>query len=77
MRTLSQKATKRIMDFEGKDYRPKEIVDLEKKIVIRTKKAQIDAIKKQRIDKDKVKEIIKMNLRLNNLYMDWAEEKLS
>jgi len=77
MRTLSQEAAGRMMDFEKSSYRPQEIIDLEEQIKMKVREARKDAMRNRVINKKYIKEITNMNSHLDNLYMDWAEGKIS
>ena len=77
LRILNPELSLKIFELAQKPYRPKEIIDLKEEIEAKTRLAELRASFSGVIDTVLVKEIVDMKLRLDGLYLDWAEGKIS
>lgn len=77
-RFLSPQAAMQLMNLaESKTQPPKVILDLKAEIEGKTRVAELRATVTGEVDENLVQEIVGMKLRLDGLYGDWAEGKLS
>lgn len=75
-RFLSREAALHALELAKSSYRPKEIVELKEEIDAETRVAELNASVTGNIDLARVLKIVKMKLRLDALYADWAEGKI-
>lgn len=73
---LSPEASTRMLKLAESTYRPKVILELKEEIEGETRAAELNASITGSIDLDRVQGIVKMKLRLDRLYTDWAEGRL-
>jgi hypothetical protein len=76
-RFLEPEDVERFMELASKPYRPTEIVKLKEEIEGEIRAAELNASVTGRIDYDRVQKIVNMKLRLDVLYTDWAEGRIS
>lgn len=67
----------RLVGLQLGKYRPKEIVDLKVEIEGETRALEVNAQVTGVVDEERVRKIVQMKLRLDGLYMDWVEGKIS
>ncbi|MBL7053130.1 MAG: hypothetical protein ISS02_00495 [Candidatus Portnoybacteria bacterium] len=66
----------RLLDLSMKPYRPKEITDLKEEIEGEIRAAELIASVTEVIDYECVQRITHMRLKLDALYISWAQGKL-
>lgn len=77
MRVLSSEVAFHALKLAKSSYRPKEIVDLKEAIEGETRAAELNASITDVIDEVRIQKIVEMKLRLDGLYIDYAEGRIS
>ena len=73
---LSPEASTRMLKLAEGTYRPKVIIELKEEIEGETRATELNASITGSIDLDRIQSIVEMKLRLDGLYVDWAEGRL-
>jgi hypothetical protein len=76
-RVMSPDEFLRLVGLQLGNYRPKEIVDLRAQIDIEISALALDAVMNGFVDREWAEAIVRMKLRLDGLYLDWAEGRIS
>lgn len=76
LRILSPVAVRRLMELSKQSYRPPEIVTVNKEIEGKIRAAMLKESITGQIDSADVKEIVRLKLKLDHLYILWAESEL-
>lgn len=75
-RFLSPKAAFQLIELAEKSYRPPEILALKEEIEAKTRVAELKVVSTGRVDETEINEIVRLKLKLDDLYGDWAKGKL-
>lgn len=74
---LSPKEALRAIELARSPYRPKEILELKEQIDAEVRAGELRASVTGVIGEELVQKIVEMKLRLDGLYADWVQGKLS
>lgn len=77
IKALSPEEASKLLELAGNAYRPKEIITLRNEIEAETSRAELAALDTGVINPAHIQNITKMKFRLNDLYIDWTQGKLS
>lgn len=75
MKILSPEAVKRALELASKPYKPSQIVKLKEDIEAKTRVLELRASTGP-VDESEIDEIVRMKLKLDSLYAQWAEGEI-
>lgn len=76
LRLLNSTERSKLLELANRSHRPEAIIKLSKEIAVETRAAEIDTSNTGVINNARVQKIVRMRLRLDDLYADWARGKI-